>query len=940
MSKSSILTDFCRFIAQNDIAHCRGVMLPLSNSEIDALVNSKVGGWPYTTPVHFASAENVDLGIWELLLPWAHDDTLFSDGTSPLSMLIIDFCSKSKRSELYTGRPVLKPLRQLKKIRCLLERTKTLTSDIVQHHKTRLLCELCLLQGCKSPGYATLHDIRNIAEDMLQKYNVRLSSRNSAYHPLHWALENDNLCLLKVFLTHGADPNCLDNNNLTPLQSEFTRRKRMFFLPCVGLLLENGARLDAEDKSDAKTAFLSVLIKLSPSELDVFMKKYHLTWNMAVERFHLFPPLHGLIFHAIRRSPYRNDRQKLQLDIVSKAKVLFKHGLQLELVELHGRTVLHFACWFKYLKVVEFLISFGADILKRDVLGRGCLYYIVSQPVKSYGTISGGEELRTLQMVVREIGSKLFEIVDNLGRSAIHFAVFENNYVALRHLLEIGFDVSTCDFKGKSVLNYAVSAKKTCTDVIKKFSFNSKDMTLLEFSVGNQKESAAIIQPTQKCIENKHVSDHGISGNKANIAENSYEENVAFPNKPPQENRSELNMVRLLLTEKYSVLKENEVSHLIDDMNSLIAKLANGLAWREPRFQATTKLAGSVSEGTKLKPPNEFDFQFHLEIISPYLCIETLIENDVQLGIVLHGDNSIILEDLFREKDTVNETLFRMFHTVVYKVLADKTFWEDLPFYWCYHNQMVSETNKSVFGQGTITNPLYLTWTGPQDSDINISVDLVPVIVLEHLPSSIIKKIPQRVIDTVDRLLLKWHIICRDSNYARLSFCPVEKWILSRLIPELREAYTLAKSVIMCCSEVYDNEINDITSYMLKNALFSEMDPSTKFCLLDDQVIPSAFVSDLQEIALNTLRQTATKERRHRDVFIHRWAWKLFDRLERWFSEDKGVHIYCSPSVTFPDCVLVSDSKNEDPYIRSLRLLKTVVSDRLNKCSNRKHHLY
>lgn len=65
----SILTDFCRFITQNDIVHCRGVMLPLSNSEIGALVNSKVGGWPYKTPVHFASAENVDLGIWELLLP-------------------------------------------------------------------------------------------------------------------------------------------------------------------------------------------------------------------------------------------------------------------------------------------------------------------------------------------------------------------------------------------------------------------------------------------------------------------------------------------------------------------------------------------------------------------------------------------------------------------------------------------------------------------------------------------------------------------------------------------------------------------------------------------------------------------------------------------------------------------------------------------------------
>lgn len=742
-------------------------------------------------------------------------------------MLIIGFCSKSNQSELFTGKPVLKPLRQLQKIRCWLERTKTLTSDIVQHYKTRLLCELCILQGCNSPGYATLHDIRNIAEDMLQKYDVRLSSRIPVYYPLHWALEHDNLCLLKLFLMHGADPNCLDDNDLTPLLIEYTHRKRMFFLPCVGLLLENGARLDAEDKCDAKTAFLSVLIKLSPSELDVFMKKYHLTWNMAVERFHLFPPLHGLMFHAITKSPYRNNRQKLQLDIVSKAKVLFKHGLQLELVDLHGRTVLHYACWFKYLKVVEFLISFGADLLKRDVLGRGCLYYVVSQPVKSYETISGGEDLRTLQTVVREVGSKLFEIVDSLGRSAIHFAVFENNSVALRYLLEIGFDVSTCDFKGKSVLTYAVSAEKACIDVIKKLSFNSKDMKLLEFSVGNQKESTAI-QPTQKCIENKHVakicsadtdSDHGISGNKANIAENIYEENVAFPNKPPQENRSELNRVRMLLTEKYSVLKENEVSHLIDDMNSLIGKLANGLAWREPRFQATTKLAGNVSEGTKLKPPNEFDFQFHLEIISPYLSIETLIENDVQLGIVLHGDNSIILEDLFREKDTVNETLFNMFHKVVYKVLSDKTFWEDLPFYWCYHNQVVSETNKSVFGQGTITAPLYLTWTGPQGSDINISVDLVPVIVLEHLPSGITKQLPQRVIDTVDRLLLKWLIICRKSTYARLSFCPVEKWILSRLIPELREAYTLAKSVIMCCSEVYGKEINDITSYMLKKCL-------------------------------------------------------------------------------------------------------------------------
>ena len=716
---------------------------------------------------------------------------------------------------------------------------------MVQHSKTQLLCDLCMLQGSRNPEEASFYDIRNIAEDMIVKYHTNVTG-NLSYCPLHWALANDQLCLLFLFLSHGADPDCLDYEKLTPLLSEFMYREQKLLLPCLSFLVKHGAKLDSEHPKNAYAAFHSVLLKLTPSEFESFMKRYHNLWTTTVSNYLGLPPLHGLILHALSKSPHRNNTHQMQRDIMLKANVLFAYGLQLELGDLHGRTVLHYACWFKFRLVVEYLISAGADLLKKDAFGRGCLYYAVSQPVQKYDIFDDKEQLSTLKMVVEETGGKssieiganrtvqktkypvspnfyipdkLHEMTDNLGRSAVHFAVFENNASALTYLLDVGFGVDACDITGKSAVDYIDIRRSECIRVVEKYCLKSRrNKPLSNEALPGFERNAATTDIFSESRRTGHVygADNKLAGNVNDTikhndksAEEVYlyqdENKLDISTRPLLAISSKIELVRMLLNNAdCGALKHNEALHIINDMHKLVEKLADGLASRDQRFQSMIELAGSVSDGTKLKPPDEFDFQFHLTCISQcFSILELMTGNDIRLGISTSSDIALI-KDLVSKPDSLNKALFHVFHSTACKVLSSTYFWDDLPFYWWRPTLVASENPKILIATGKVTDPLCLKWTGPEEADMNIRVDLVPVIIMTKLPKFVAKKIPYKVIRFVERSQFKWHIICRNSKRARLSFFPVERWILCRLMPELREAYTLAKSVIKYCSETLE----------------------------------------------------------------------------------------------------------------------------------------
>lgn len=93
-------------------------------------------------------------------------------------------------------------------------------------------------------------------------------------------------------------------------------------------------------------------------------------------------------------------------------------------------------------------------------------------------------------------------------------------------------------------------------------------------------------------------------------------------------------------------------------------------------FTSTIELAGSTSEGTKIYPQDEFDYQFKLTHISQCIKADRFIYGD-QVQLCLVSQKSEIWKQVhILEKDykTLNEALLRSFNTAVYNILQQHSF--------------------------------------------------------------------------------------------------------------------------------------------------------------------------------------------------------------------------------------------------------------------------
>ena len=141
--------------------------------------------------------------------------------------------------------------------------------------------------------------------------------------------------------------------------------------------------------------------------------------------------------------------------------------------------------------------------------------------------------------------------------------------------------------------------------------------------------------------------------------------------------------------------------------------------------------------------------------------------------------------------------------------------------------------------------------------------------------------------------------VCRKTN-ALLSFHHVDWWILKRLRSEKRDAYILTKCIRRYIEEYGDYDTDEVTSYMLKNALFYELDPNLTYSLLQNSLMLNHNIYPEQKFVLFMIRKTYTKLLEDGELYTQIWAWKIFDRLENWLRNDH-CRVYCRPEVRFPD---------------------------------------
>lgn len=127
----------------------------------------------------------------------------------------------------------------------------------------------------------------------------------------------------------------------------------------------------------------------------------------------------------------------------SVVELLLKAGAHVDAVDGDGETALHRAASISNLKAIELLVRAGANVNARTNTGK--------TPLILASTMGYADACRALHLAGADVC-----IVDDSGRSALHWAVLRNDNADLAELLmAIGADAKRPDFSGQTASDLA-----------------------------------------------------------------------------------------------------------------------------------------------------------------------------------------------------------------------------------------------------------------------------------------------------------------------------------------------------------------------------------------------------------------------------------------------------------------------------------------------------
>ncbi|XP_071169787.1 uncharacterized protein [Mytilus edulis] len=908
MSTKTDLQAFASLVTRNDTEGCKEKLLSSQDNTKEKLVNTRIKG--FKTVLHIAADQKVVHEIWNLLLPYASEINLYENICKSPLRKIIPYADQEQNNKCFTI-GFLRQYYQLNKIRSWLEMTKNETSQKVNTYRNHFLCKLCRLRGSDEVGNISQTDIIEFARELIQTYHTDPNG-DSEHRPLLWAMETANLPLLSLFLSFGADANCRDDDDFTPLLYSHCLQGSDASVDIVLLLVKHNADINISEPQGIVTAFHKLLLLLTPEELKMFMKRCSPKVKLSSTCCALpLPPIHGLLVRGLSDSIYRMDKEKMQTDIITKVEILSKYGLDLNQTDLHGRTILHYASWFRFTRLLKFFLNVGGRPFVRDALGRTCLHYSVLHPSRNYKIRNVEEELSVLKLLSENIDKKDLDAQDNYGRRVQHLSLFENNTAALNGMGVFGFDMNVIDNQGKSPLDYDslnILTNAAFMEQHFKWANNNKPQeNELPYSLKTCRTNGSTILYERESVhcESTDVKREDLKGAK---------------------------LVNLLLHDHNvgPLVISNIERTIFEDVKKLVNKISEHLTEIDKNFQSKIELAGSISEETKILPLDEFDFQFHLIYLSPRFYFDTFEQanevtlKDIRKDIPVKRDG---ITDTVHTGESLSWNIYEKFNSFIYTVLNSNDFWKDSPFYWNFLPiaKSVEWIQTNLVVESSLTAPLRLKWIGLEARDLNINIDLVPVIVKQRIPDVVQNLIPSPVTHFINHREYQWHVICRKSDFARLSFLNVERCILMRLMTEVKDAYKLTKSLRSFCDSGSYCSPEIITSYMLKNALFFELDQQLSYGLLNDQLVFHSCYTPSHELALRLMRYNLACSLRNRTGYIHIWALKILHRLKTWFATENCAFVYCRPTVAFPDSYEVRDEYMEHPYIKALDMMTNLL---------------
>ena len=229
---------------------------------------------------------------------------------------------------------------------------------------------------------------------------------------------------------------------------------------------------------------------------------------------------------------------------------------------------------------------------------------------------------------------------------------------------------------------------------------------------------------------------------------------------------------------------------ILNNVKLLLNRIAENIKLKNPALSFTPIVSGSVSEGTKITYPDEFDFLLCLDGFEnsidisedncpPSFCLVTQRNQMEKLFTPYFANDGILCTN----------NLTKSLYSIISKMISEKFIWDGLGMY------LIEGLNKNM-SIGTMK----VYWVGSDYKFLPVSIDLVVAIsVTKWWPKAAIKDCDHIIQAARTEGCLLIVKDCQESykqpNYLRISFSRVETKILTSCYPSYKWGYMLAKAV-------------------------------------------------------------------------------------------------------------------------------------------------
>jgi ankyrin repeat protein len=563
---------------------------------------------------------------------------------------------------------------------------------------------------------------------------------------------------------------------------------------------------------------------------------------------------------------YLIDTANVDKDAVLK---FLDFGMDVMSADNMGNTALHrlagVSCAVMFTDVLEVLIDVSTNVNSKNVYGESAAFVFfledVFLPFVDAGMAFNARDRwgRTPLMSLMkhrpkpELLSRLIiegkadvNFSDKHGSTPLHMAAYHNFEEQVKLLLQHGASVSAVD-----------SLKDTPLDTVKRHTSYRCHRLLLE------KLNQELLYSRSKPYEDFLLDMPKTICSSVIKTKESITETMNLP-----EDRSEL--FEFLMNTYHRRTPENasEVSRVTEDVVCLVNSLCKSVASYDERFNMSVFRTGSSEEGTKVGPPDEFDFALcvnELRNITRVVMTEECVEKGFAC---LKFSQSPVPEDYLPFADSEGYFLafpfLKLYYAYLKRALNETSTWTNGNIYFNYEDKMDVINGKPVFN-------FEVYWIGTVYKQLKISIDLVPVIYTPGWwPKNVqFPTIPEMneevknagcflILQTKENDFTTSNLVAGDDVYEtcsnrknekkrrmlRVSAAPAEIALMKNLPNLLRSAYILAKIVKSkeICPKIEIDEIPSIRlmhrrafdfkkplpinpshvikSYMLKNCVF------------------------------------------------------------------------------------------------------------------------